>query len=165
MPGAIWQILFWHIDKKLFLFTRWLSSRTSGSRSAVQSLTKSVRPSKPSSCELHAFFYFEGFALWDKMLLTSHLLKKNQRKQFSDFGPKNPLRIMRYQKHCKTTMYPYIPDCLASDFYNLWFFTVSVDFRQPIAVSDISIYICLIDIRSIQKQIQRTTEWEASRFV
>ena len=30
--------------------------------------------------------------------------------------------------------------------------------RQPIAVSDISVYICLIDIRSIQKQIQRTTE-------
>ena len=29
--------------------------------------------------------------------------------------------------------------------------------RQPIAVSDISVYICLIDI--IQKQIQRTTEW------
>ena len=28
--------------------------------------------------------------------------------------------------------------------------------RQPIAVSDISIYICLIDI--IQKQVQRTTE-------
>ena len=35
---------------------------------------------------------------------------------------------------------------------------------QPIAVSDISIYICLIWY-PIQKQIQRTTEWEASRFV
>ena len=33
--------------------------------------------------------------------------------------------------------------------------------RQPIAVSDISIYICLIDIRSKS----RTTEWEASRLV
>ena len=38
--------------------------------------------------------------------------------------------------------------------------------RQPIAVSDISINICLIDIISIyHKQIQRTTEWEASRLV
>ena len=37
---------------------------------------------------------------------------------------------------------------------------------QPIAVSYISNYICLIDIRiQIQKQIQRTTEWEASRLV
>ena len=39
--------------------------------------------------------------------------------------------------------------------------------RQPIAVSDISIY-CLIDIRYrylIQKQIQRRTEWEASSNV
>ena len=35
--------------------------------------------------------------------------------------------------------------------------------RQLIAVSDISIFICLINI--IQKQIQRTTEWEASRLV
>ena len=33
--------------------------------------------------------------------------------------------------------------------------------RQPIAVYDISIYICLIDIRSKS----RTTEWEASRLV
>ena len=37
-------------------------------------------------------------------------------------------------------------------------------FKQPIAVSDISIYICLIWY-PIQKQIQRTTEWEASRLV
>ena len=43
--------------------------------------------------------------------------------------------------------------------------TKALDSRQPIAVSDISVYICLIDIRSIQKQIQRTTEWEASRLV
>ena len=44
--------------------------------------------------------------------------------------------------------------------------TLKVSPRQPIAVSDISIYICLIDIIDIiPKQIQRTTEWEASGLV
>ena len=37
--------------------------------------------------------------------------------------------------------------------------------RQPIAVSYISIYICLIDIRSTSKEQLNESHWEASRLV